>query len=108
MSNLKKGKRKLQELYEDPRVPGSLGGVKRFAHQQRIPLTVARKALQGSECYTLHRPRRRRFPTLPVVVYSIDEQWAADLVEVQHLSRYNRGVRYLLTVIDVFSKYAWV
>ena len=42
------------------------------------------------------------------MVYGIDEQWAADLVEVQHLSRHNRGVRYLLTVIDVFSKYAWV
>lgn len=109
MSNSKKlTKRKLQELYEDPSVPGSLGGVERFAREQRLPLTKARKTLQGSLIYTLHRPRRRRFPTLPVVVYGIDEQWAADLVEVQHLSRHNRGVRYLLTVIDVFSKYAWV
>ena len=108
MSNFTQGKRKLQELYEDPGVPGSLGGVKRFASQQRLSLPRARKVLQASLAYTLHRPRRRRFPTLPVVVYGIDEQWAADLVEVQHLARHNRGVRYLLTVIDVFSKYAWV
>ena len=32
----------------------------------------------------------------------------ADLVEVQFLANYNRGMRYLLTVIDVLSKYAWV
>ena len=37
-----------------------------------------------------------------------DEQWQADLVEVQPLKRWNGGHRYLLTVIDVLSKYAWV
>ena len=37
-----------------------------------------------------------------------DEQWLADLVEVQPLKRWNGGHRYLLTLIDVLSKYAWV
>ena len=32
----------------------------------------------------------------------------ADLVEVQRLAKHNRGIRYLLTVVDVLSKYAWV
>ena len=32
----------------------------------------------------------------------------ADLIEVQPLAQYNKGIRYLLTVIDVLSKYAWV
>ena len=32
----------------------------------------------------------------------------ADLVEVQPLAKYNRGIRYLLTVLDVLSKYAWM
>ena len=58
--------------------------------------------------YTLLKPRRKRFKTLPVVAEGMDHQWVADLVEVQTLSRYNRGYRYLLTVIDVLSKYAWV
>ena len=35
----------------------------------------------------------------------IDKLWAADLVDMQAFSRFNRGVKYLLTVIDVFSKY---
>ena len=38
----------------------------------------------------------------------IDKIWAADLVEIQAFSESNRGVRYLLTVIDVFSKYGWI
>jgi len=38
----------------------------------------------------------------------IDKTWAADLVEMQAFSESNRGVRYLLTVIDVFSKYGWM
>ena len=34
--------------------------------------------------------------------------WAADLVEMQKFSKWNKGITYLLTVIDVFSKYGWI
>ena len=34
--------------------------------------------------------------------------WAADLVEIGSLSFFNCGVKYLLCVIDIFTKYAWV
>ena len=34
--------------------------------------------------------------------------WGADLADMQLLSRYNKGIRFLLCVIDIFSKYAWV
>ena len=51
---------------------------------------------------------RRRFPTLRVQVWGMDHQWVADLVEVQRLAKHNGGTRYLLTVLDVLSKYAWV
>ena len=108
MSDKKKRKRTLQELYEDPEVEGSLGGVTRFAHEHRIPLAEAQKALESSLACTLHKPRRRKFPNTRVLVFGADEHWAADLVEVQTLKSYNKGVRYLLTVVDVFSKYVWV
>jgi len=42
------------------------------------------------------------------MVGGLDDQWVADLIEVQPLGKYNKGIRYLLTVIDVLSKYAWV
>ena len=58
--------------------------------------------------YTLHKPTRRKFPTLPVKVFTIDEQWTADLIEVINISKQNKGYKYLLTMVDVFSKHAWV
>ena len=98
----------LKRRYRDPQQPGSLGGVARFAKAQGITVQRARRVLAHELGYTLHKPTRRHFPTLRVLVFGPDEQWAADLVDVQQLKRHNKGVNYLLTVVDVFSKYAWV
>ena len=38
----------------------------------------------------------------------IDDTWAADLVDMQSSSKYNDSYKYLLCVIDVFSKYGWI
>jgi transposase InsO family protein len=43
-----------------------------------------------------------------VVVYGIDHQWQPDLVDLGKLASYNKGFKYLLTCIDVLSRYAWV
>ena len=37
----------------------------------------------------------------------IDAQWQANFADMQGISRQNGGMSYLLTVIDVFSKFAW-
>ena len=34
--------------------------------------------------------------------------WSVDLADMQSLSKYNKGIKYLLCAIDLFSKYAWV
>lgn len=106
MANLKD--KALLEQYHDPESPGSYGGIERFAKENGISLKRAKQILEKDLGYTLHKPRRRNFPTLPVVVFGIDEQWTADLIEVVTISKYNRGFKYLLTVVDVFSKHAWV
>jgi len=94
--------------YRDPLKPGSLGGLTRFAKANKISSRRAHEVLQRDLGYTLHKPRRRRFPTVPVMVFGIDEQWTADLIEVMNIAKYNRGYRYLLMVVDVFSKHGWV
>jgi len=43
-----------------------------------------------------------------VYVSGLDEIWAADLVDMQAFAKDNDGVKYLLTVIDIFSKYGWI
>ena len=104
----KKIKSKTSLLSHDPTAEGNLGGVQRFASAHKISVGKAKRFLERELRYTMHKPRRRHFPTLPVVVDGMDHQWVADLVEVERLSKSNRVYRYLLTVIDVLSKYAWV
>ena len=99
---------KVLAQYHDPENPASYGGVSRFAKSQGISVKKAKQILEKDLGYTLHKPRRRHFPTLPVKVFNVDEQWCSDLIEVVNISKQNRGFKYLLTVVDVFSKYAWV
>ena len=56
----------------------------------------------------LHKPKRKNFPRRKIIVNHIDEIFAADLVEMQKFAKLNKGYRYLLTCIDIFSKYSWV
>ena len=37
-----------------------------------------------------------------------DNIWGADLADIQLIGKFNKGFRFFLCVIDVFSKYAWV
>ena len=37
-----------------------------------------------------------------------DSIWGVDLADMKLISKYNKGIRYLLCVIDLFSRYAWV
>ena len=56
----------------------------------------------------LHKPVKRNFTRRRVTVNHIDEIWCSDLVEMQQLSKWNKGYRYLLMVLDAFSKYGWI
>ena len=56
----------------------------------------------------LHKPKRKNFPRRKIIVNHINEIFAADLVEMQKFAKLNKGYRYLLTCIDIFSKFAWV
>ena len=56
----------------------------------------------------LHKPKRKNFPRRKIIVNHIDEIFAADLVEMQEFAKLNKGYRYLLTCLDIFSKYIFV
>ncbi|GFW61344.1 uncharacterized protein F54H12.2 [Trichonephila clavipes] len=74
----------LAAFYENPEVPNSFG-----------------------DAYTLHKPVRHKFQRNRVLVSDIDRQFQADLVDMQSLAEFNKGYKYLLTCIDLFSKFAW-
>ena len=56
----------------------------------------------------LHKPIIRKFKKRKVYSTFKDNIWGVDLADMQLLSKYNKGIRFLLCVIDIFSKYAWV
>ena len=56
----------------------------------------------------LHKPIIKKFEKRKVHTAFKDNIWGTDLADMQLLSKYNKGIRFLLCVIDIFSKYAWV
>ena len=65
------------------------------------------KWLTQQNVYSLHKPIRHRFKKRRVIVSKIDDQWQADLVDMQKNKSQNKNFNYILTVIDIFSKFAW-
>ena len=56
----------------------------------------------------LHKPIIRNFKKGTVYLGFKDNIWGAGLADMQLISKFNKGYRFLLRVIDIFSKYAWV
>ena len=56
----------------------------------------------------LHRQIIRKFKKKKIYSLFRDNLWGVDLADMQSLSKYNKGIKYLLCAIDLFSKYAWV
>ena len=56
----------------------------------------------------LHKPIIKKFNKRKVYSSFKDNIWGADSADLQLLSKFNKGFRFLLCVIDIFSKYTWV
>ena len=56
----------------------------------------------------LHKPIIRKFKKKEVYSALKYNIWAADLADMQLISKFNKGFRFLFCVIDIYSKYAWV
>ena len=56
----------------------------------------------------LHKPIIRKFKKGKVYSSFKDNIWGVDLADMQLISKYNKGIRYLLSAIDSFSKYVFV
>jgi transposase InsO family protein len=63
--------------------------------------------LAGQNTYTLHKPVRKRFPRNKYTVTNIDDVSEMDLAVLSSLSKYNDKHKYLLNIVDIFSRYAW-
>jgi len=85
--------------YKNPEHPASFGGINALhrALKGRVKTKDIKKWLQTKISYTLHKPLRHKFRRNRVIVGGINEQFQADLVDMQSLATHNDGFKYLLT-----------
>src|SRR5579871_6654317 len=105
--------RQLKEIYYNPNQPGSFGSVESLLRAAKdkgiegVDRNKVEKFLRDQRTYTVHKQARKVFTRNKTIVKGIDDQWQADLADMQYYAKDNDGYKYILTVIDIFSKFAW-
>ena len=56
----------------------------------------------------LDKPITKKFEKRKIHSTFIDNIWSADLADMQLIRKFDKGFRFLLSIIDIYSKYAWV
>lgn len=101
------------DIYHDLSKAGSYSGpdkihaILKSRGVNDIGVYKVRQIIQNEDSYGLQQPIRRKFKRLQVRVTEIDEQFALDLIDLTTLSKYNDSFKYVLVVMDVFSRFLW-
>lgn len=112
--NQPKWKEYLKKVYFNPRHAGSYQGIDKLLDtikidgQYDIKRNKIASWLQDQPAFSLNKSLKRNFKRARVIVSGIDDQFEADLMSLRQYVDSNDGIEYLLAVIDVFSKHAWV
>ena len=105
-------KNKAFDIAKYPKYDGYQRGLASMVYKffdSKVSGNSAKLTLQNEQlAEELHNPIIRKFEKRKVYSTFKDNIWGADLADMQLLSKYNKGIRFLLCVIDIFSKYAWV
>ena len=72
-----------------------------------VTLNYVKKWLKSQETYGVHYPYRKKIQRSRVIVGGKDYMWEVDLMDMLSLSNFNDGFKYVLLVIDDFSRYIW-
>ena len=99
---------RLENAYYDAGSSSSYCGMERLL--KSVPGVMhkdVREFLMGEPAYTQLKPVRRNFITNSTITRTPDHMWQADLSDVRQYSVYNAGVKYILFVIDVYTRYLW-
>ena len=104
----------MEKIYFDPRHAGSFKGAQKLLEVVKeegkfyLTLKQIRSWLNDQHSYSLHKPVRRAFRRSRVIAAGMYDQYEADLADMQKLKDKNDGMRFLLIVVDVFSRFLWV
>ena len=99
----------MESVYENPQHPSSYGGINQLhkAFKTKTKSDVY-KFLAKNDTYRKFKNSKRKYKRARIVVNSIGHIYQSDLFDVQKLSSSNNGYRYLLVVVDCFSRMIYV
>lgn len=102
----------LDSIYLDLKNPASFGGVERLYQSVKvldnnIKKNTVEEYLRSNDAYTRHKDIKLKFKRQTTLAPEPDAQWQSDLVVLNNLAEFNDGYVYILTCIDVFSRFAW-
>lgn len=99
----------LIQNYRKPGHPIAFSGINQIYeyYSRKLPINRIKQILSSIESYTLHREFHKQPRNISFTHFK-RYQFQMDLVEVQQLAKYNNNVRYLLNVIDTFTRFAFV
>ena len=104
----------LEKIYFDLLHPASFQSPLRLYHtvkkegKHKISHRQIKQWIQKQESYSCNKGVKRNFQRGRVIVEGIDAQFDADLASFISYAQDNDGYKYLLAVIDIFSRYGWV
>lgn len=104
----------LRELYYTPGKPGAYAGPEKLYQavkqegKYKIGRQRIRQFLNNEDSYSLYKPIRKTFPRSKVIVNTIDSMWDGDLADVSNIASHNDGYKFLLVLIDIFSRYLFI
>ena len=102
----------LRSIYFDPKSEAGFASIDKLyaAAKLKDPHVTrddVRNWLASEMTYSLHAPTTVNFSRNRCIVEHVDEQWQADLVDMSNVRRSNSNHAFILTVIDMFSKFAF-
>ena len=100
------------DIAKDPKYDWYQRGLASMVYKffdSKVSGSGAKLTLQNEQLANeLHKPIIRKSEKRRVYATFKYNIWGVDLADMQLLRKYNKGIRFLLCVIDIFSKYAWV
>ncbi|RWS20608.1 hypothetical protein B4U80_10730 [Leptotrombidium deliense] len=102
----------LNELYYNPKNSTAFSGAEKLFSEVTKTFPYAKIEdvkhwLASQRTYTLHKNVRKNFTRNRIIVEKTDELWQIDLCDMVKVAASNNGFKYILTVIDVLSKFSF-
>ena len=100
----------LKSIYYDLDYSCALSSLQKLYHQskkdkKKISLKIIKIWLMQQDAYTLHKNFSTKGLYNKTLVSCIDDTWQIDLVDMNNIKKYNKNYKYLLTCIDIFSRF---